>query len=649
MSGNLQNMLYAFVANVIDCCDDTIIQSFINSTNNTVHVDTLLSNPLTKTSIIFQIVWNTLFKSTYPTKKDFAELVAILGGYQTIMKPTYSVNPRAILQACVNHEAFTVLKITGNLVQGLQKIEKQIPQLTNANIHEFLVTRWTNRFCAKTTPEPNNIVRIFVHLQNAYQPTVLHGHDNFKPMVNTFTANELKWLNENEKVQYVLYRNNRLLLQMIAHCVIICHKTLPPKYILHVIQQDIKQHVSVIHVDSPNKIKLGMKDHSLSKGVYDMLPCIIQNVICINTPTEWQYPCTDSPNCNGIYLNLDEPCAYLSGEKIPKVFKFCLTNMHQYTDPLCHVYALPCGGTDFNKHIMKWYLSLHCPFRSANVKDNTILYAHFLSYYIHSIKKDVMQLAKDELHNCVNSENVILAVDTRYNILTLYAVLSSYARLHDKQNWKMCIATNKAAIPHYKKALHKILGVDNTIDVFDVSIINHDSHNMFHMELYNAILKDETFWGVLQEKGFKRCLIVQDDGLLIKDNGKLESFLAYDYVGAPWVDAADNEYIKQYVNPDMVGNGGFSLRSVGMMVKVCREFKDEKKHLFYHNINEIPEDVYFVQCLKKLDTFMPSNVVAKEFAIEQVYDQYVTPLGFHKFWLYHSAAISWRIFQGFLE
>jgi hypothetical protein len=436
---------------------------------------------------------------------------------------------------------------------------------------------------------------------------------------------------------------------MIAHFVIVCHKTPPPKYILHVIQQDIKVHVSVVYVDSPNNIKLGMKDHSLSKGVYDMLPGLMQNVICINTPTEWQHPCADSQNFNGIFINLDEPCAYLSGENIPKAFKFCLTNMHQYTNPLCHIYALPCEGTDFNKHIMKWYLSLNCPFRSSDVKDNTILYAHFLSYYIHSIEKDVMQLTKSELHNCVNSENAILAVDTRFNILTLYAVLSSYAQLQHKQKWKMCIATSKVAVPQYRKALHKILGVDNAIDVFDVSIINHESHNMFHMELYNAILKDESFWGLLQEKGFKRCLIVQDDGLLMKDKGKLDTFLPYDYVGAPWLDTPGNEYIKQHVNPDMVGNGGFSLRIVDMMVKVCHEFKDEKKHLFYHNINEIPEDVYFVQCLKKLNACLPHNIVAKEFAIEQVYDHSVTPLGFHKFWLYHSAATSWCIFQRFMS
>jgi hypothetical protein len=648
MAENLQNMMYAFIANVIDCCDETVIKSFINTTSNTVNVDSLLSNSLTKTSVIFQIIWNKLFKSTYPTKKDFAELLTRLGGLQTVMKSSQDINTKAILQACLDHEAFTILKMTSNMTQALQALEKQIPQLNPANLYEFMVAKWMHRFGATITPESNNIIRTFVHLQNAYIPELQYEYDDFKPVIEPFTQDEMKWMNEHERAQYTLYRNNRLLLHVVAHCIIVCHKVPPPKYFWEAIQQE-KQHVSVVYVGACDNCEIGMLDHMMSKAIYEMLPKIARNVICINTPTDWQHPIDVLHKQNAIYVNLDEPCSYLKGEKLPDQFQFCLTNMFEYTDPLRHIYALPSGITAFRKQVFKWYISHSCPFKTSNVKDNIMLYAHFMSCYIHRIGKSISHIGKSNMCNS-NPENVIVSIDTRFNILTLYAVLASYARIYDKHDWKMCIITSKSAIPQYKKALNKIIGVASTpIDIVDNSIINRAHYDLFHMELYNSILKDESIWELLQSLGFKRCLVVQDDGMLINDNNELSKYFDYDYVGAPWIDAIGNEYIKQHVNSEMVGNGGFSLRNIEKMITICKEFKQEKKHLFYHNINEIPEDVYFVQCLKKLGASLPPNVVAKNFAIEQVFEQSCSPLGYHKFWIYHPASIAWRVFLDFLS
>lgn len=660
MADNLKDILYSFVSNVIDCCDETIIANFINETNNTVNLESLLLSPLTKVSIIFQITWNALFKHTYPTKKDFHELVVALGGYQAILNNTI-VNVRQILQACINLDAFTILKITNNVVQGMQAIEPRLQalyqQLTLSTVIELVTSKWLYRFCASANPEQENMLKTFVHLQRNYQKhsyELSFSNNSFQPVVDEFTQQEMKWMNQHEKAQYILYRNNRLLLHVIGHSLVVCHKTRPPKYILEAIQQGEKRHVSVIQVTNGEEGNVpNMLDHVLPYDIYVMLPKISQNIICINTPIEWQHPFDDTQQQIATYINIDEPCAYLTGEvSLPKPFKFCLTNQHQLANPLSHIYALPCGISSFNKQVFKWFLDNKCPFKTTNIKDNVVLYAHFLALYVHKMKKSYKHLCQQVAKDNKDADNVVLSVDTRFNVLTLFAVLSSYVQLQNNENWKMCIVTSKSAIPQYKKTFQKLTGIgDNLghiIEFCDHSIINAENGNMFHLEIYNAILKDETIWTSLLAKGYKRCLIVQDDGMLMRDNGDLIKFCDYDYVGAPWLDAIGNQYIKQHINPDMVGNGGFSLRNIEKLQQVCQQCKKEKKMLFYHNINEIPEDVYFVQCLKKIGASLPSSELAKKFSVEQVFDPSVSPLGFHKFWMYHPASIAWRIFQDFL-
>jgi hypothetical protein len=80
---------------------------------------------------------------------------------------------------------------------------------------------------------------------------------------------------------------------------------------------------------------------------------------------------------------------------------------------------------------------------------------------------------------------------------------------------------------------------------------------------------------------------------------------------------------------------------------VCQTFVVEKKELFYYNVNEIPEDVYFVKCLKKSKgTKVAPFHVASSFAVEQVYNSNQNEIiGFHKFWMYHSPMSALNIFK----
>jgi hypothetical protein len=243
------------------------------------------------------------------------------------------------------------------------------------------------------------------------------------------------------------------------------------------------------------------------------------------------------------------------------------------------------------------------------------------------------------------TKNCIILVDTRFNIMSLWSILISlfnamYANINNVK-WNSIIYTSPQALTKYKDAIVE-LGLKNTEDVIQFISCPSLECKVFHMEIYNAFLKNEEFWNGLNKQGYKKCLIVQDDGMLI--HGKtLEPYLQYDYVGAPWTDVVDNKYIKEYINSELVGNGGFSLRDVQKSYHVCQHFKNEKNELFYHNINEIPEDVYFVKCFKKMGT--NANVApfndARRFSVEQVFQH--RPCGFHKFWVYHSPQDTQRL------
>ena len=108
-------------------------------------------------------------------------------------------------------------------------------------------------------------------------------------------------------------------------------------------------------------------------------------------------------------------------------------------------------------------------------------------------------------------------------------------------------------------------------------------------------------------------LIVQWDGFIIDPSKWSDSFLAYDYVGAPW-DGCDEM---------LVGNGGFSLRSKKLM-NALREISVEVYH---------PEDDVICKQLRplleeKFDIQFSPVDLAKEFSFETIKPVSKT-FGFH--------------------
>jgi Protein of unknown function (DUF5672) len=113
-------------------------------------------------------------------------------------------------------------------------------------------------------------------------------------------------------------------------------------------------------------------------------------------------------------------------------------------------------------------------------------------------------------------------------------------------------------------------------------------------------------------------LIVQWDGFVSDVTRWTPEFLEYDYLGAPW---------KQGPNDWLVGNGGFSLRSMRLM----RALQTPALQAQWHH----PEDVCIGQTLRATleqahGIRFPPNALASRFAFEnQVPTQGATTFGFH--------------------
>ena len=133
---------------------------------------------------------------------------------------------------------------------------------------------------------------------------------------------------------------------------------------------------------------------------------------------------------------------------------------------------------------------------------------------------------------------------------------------------------------------------------------------------YSAMLGNPLFWQCLLD-GFKcvHALIFQCDTLLLKGGDVIDSFLKYDYVGAPWPDGGIYAALSNRRVRLTVGNGGLSLRNVRAMLDITRRHP-------YNRESGVPEDVYFAYWLKihENEYRVPSSEEASAFAMEHVHN-----------------------------
>ncbi|MEM0354268.1 MAG: DUF5672 family protein [Thermoplasmata archaeon] len=144
-----------------------------------------------------------------------------------------------------------------------------------------------------------------------------------------------------------------------------------------------------------------------------------------------------------------------------------------------------------------------------------------------------------------------------------------------------------------------------------IRIISYECRNVT-IDMYNLLLTSKDFWNKFVGE---KILIIQDDACIFRNN--IDEFLEYDYIGAPWNP-------NRRVNELNVGNGGLSLRSKNVMLKVIDKVKfDPSKDVY--------EDMYFSKYIinLKIGKIAPFDI-AKKFSVQDV--KYDKPFGGHCFW-----------------
>jgi hypothetical protein len=223
-----------------------------------------------------------------------------------------------------------------------------------------------------------------------------------------------------------------------------------------------------------------------------------------------------------------------------------------------------------------------------------------------------------------------------------------------------------------------IILVHGTENESFIKEILKDIHGDFHLfnckvddmppKVYNTLFMQTEFWKQLPLTP-EYILVSQTDVIVMKQGEEMIESIIQDeirFVGAPWnyvcsvcqgaLDCGCGHMIDQKVvaslAPDMVGNGGFSLRHLPSMLAALDRYSldttlDEKLlKIWKLEASKNPkqkgttnEDVFFCKCFKDMNFKIADRKLGLEFAIEQLGPsewklQGVLALGAHKPWAY---------------
>lgn len=239
-----------------------------------------------------------------------------------------------------------------------------------------------------------------------------------------------------------------------------------------------------------------------------------------------------------------------------------------------------------------------------------------------------------------NPQRCVLCIDNRKNYMNIVTTLVTFKNL-EPDTWGFVFIGSTESVKYMKEMLTFDEDEKNAVFFF---IDPRLDMPRFNINTYNDILKDQSTWSLIQDAGFEKCLIIQDDAVLFRP-GIEKTFLRYDYVGAPWMPC---QYNYDNIGPHLVGNGGLSLRSVDLSLRVCLEAtSQEKRSLFNKNLMIKPEDVFFIQKMRKMGGNIPDFDEAVKFAMEEC--ESLTALGVHKFWVYLPASTIKAYMQGVIK
>jgi len=252
-----------------------------------------------------------------------------------------------------------------------------------------------------------------------------------------------------------------------------------------------------------------------------------------------------------------------------------------------------------------------------------------------------------------NGTCAALIVEFREHSSLGFALMN--AKLHLGDKWKFYVLTRFESAPFIQRVISSVFP-DNVLSLdpldtnkilsrysyslspsFNIELWTWNSPITMNTDLYTALFKREDFWDIFSLH--YGMMVYQVDSVFVRDpEYSIEHYIDYDYVGAPWCE--DNDILMPLRAAGtikyLVGNGGFSWRTIRSMNKCVREMAAESPP-------SEPEDRFFIRCFSAFygEYNVASVEVARTFAVEvpcwefdKAIKQGKRPLGLHATWYY---------------
>lgn len=610
----------AYLFNIFDIeLPETVTKAFV--INNKVDQALILRNPATKLNVLFCHLWNYIFK-TFPSCQQYNTFIN--EQQINLTQPELVIKGKMIDDFLNKLYILKLGLITKfNILEYSTFANTCIKKLDDIDfIKDTIVNKLEFRYNIKLDRKVNLLTSFFN--MNVKDKAIMDV--DISSNINPITGFTLDILQPSQQIKTNIYQNQLHIInedvyfmnKLMNYPTIVIDITAPDEYkttINEIIRNITKANNKKCVVISEFPVDVDCYQYNLVRSIYRYIPSICP----------WFLLMTDT-------ITHTED-TILAGKAIQATNNVILYFGSEYKDKpenynrvisVNHTSSSSCFKLYNTVTFWKYHIKHENPETATHASHNSLLFIDFIYKYAAKYCKSVP-------NPHYKSKNLILLIDNRENDLS---VISCKCAIINTKDWHCRVITSKKAEIYYTRQLPQ------------VQIQTHQLlDNEFDIDVYNTILEDLELWKSLQEDGYENVLIIQDDGIMVRPG--IEKFLKYDYVGAPWADILDNVVIKETITSNMVGNGGFSLRKVKTMIKCLEQYGDKKLETFYHNINRIPEDVYFVKWLTKMGAKFPSIEEASLFSIEQIIN--LNCIGFHKFWVYHPYHEVKQVFDYILE
>lgn len=575
------------------------IPTIINLKTKELCYNSLFKNKRVVDSVIFCHVWSACF-GVHPTVYE-------------IRQAHKEINSMTLTNILIWMSKNSFCKYMPDLVQYKELTIKK--SLENVDIKHGLLLKLSNRYDYPITTSAS-LFKTYTMMDRE----IIKGSPSF---INTVTGFELQ-------TNYPESYNNVSLPDQIQYNVLADH------YFMRTI---MKRDTVFLYGDAPDELLEGILD-ALQKPVvlFSTVRKDIKNCknICVNCTKLYKYVPNIGKTCIIIDLN------NIRSGRIPK-------SVLDQNDIIASADECECSNKIrcFTKTVPKseyrnWLYIGEDPVLKSREYIKHYITQYFMSqqdnrYYtaLGFLAKLYLKKKAESRKSANDAKHAVLLIDNRANQMSVISVIISMSYLK-QEDWQLIIVTKSENQPFYKKLLKDYNPIFKTHQL--------QYKEPFDIEDYNLLLKDSSFWR--EFTAFDRLLLIQDDGLLVRSG--IEDFMVYDYIGAPWNPGHhENTVLDKVCNPQLVGNGGFSLRSSRTMLEISSVFEKEKSLLFNNDLSPIPEDVYFAKMVYKHGYKLPTHVKAQMFASEELLNN--SSIGLHKVWHYHPVEKVMSLYESILD